>query len=82
MAKAQIDAAIIQPPAWDSDANQIAIAAAKLYPQRFGILGNFSLQVPNGIEVLHQWKKQSGMLGLRYILNDPLHAQFFSGLCG
>ena len=30
MAKAQIDAAIIQPPAWDSDANQIAIAAAKL----------------------------------------------------
>lgn len=79
MAKAQIDAAIIQPPAWDSDANQIAIAAAKLYPQRFGILGNFSLQVPNGIEVLHQWKKQSGMLGLRYILNDPLHVPFFSG---
>jgi len=79
MDKACVNAAIIQPPAWDPDANAIAIEAASKHPTRFGILGNFSLQAPNKLEILSGWKNQAGMLGLRYILNDPLHAQWLEG---
>jgi len=79
MDQAGVNVAIIQPPAWDPDANAIAIEAASKHPSRFGILGNFSLQAPNKLEILSDWKNQAGMLGLRYILNDPLHAQWLGG---
>jgi predicted TIM-barrel fold metal-dependent hydrolase len=73
MAAAGVDAAIIQPPAWDPNANAIAIEAATAYPNTFGILGNFSLDLPDREEILSTWRKQAGMLGLRYILNEPKH---------
>lgn len=73
MDRAGVNAGIIQPPAWDMNANAIAIAAATKYRKRFGILGNFSLDLKNKEEVLKNWKSQTGMLGLRYILNDPKH---------
>jgi predicted TIM-barrel fold metal-dependent hydrolase len=76
---AGVDAAIIQPPAWDPQANQIAIDAAKQYPKHFGILGNFALNSPQPEIILRHWKEQSGMLGLRYILNEPVHREWMMG---
>jgi len=73
MQVAGVDAAIIQPPAWDINANAIAIEAASKHPQKFGILGNFPLDTPNASNLLRTWKNQAGMLGLRYILNDAKH---------
>lgn len=73
MQLAGVDAAIIQPPAWDPNANQIAIEAARQHPQRFGILGNFALDSKHPERILKSWKQQTGMLGLRYILNEPKH---------
>jgi predicted TIM-barrel fold metal-dependent hydrolase len=79
MQTAGVDAAIIQPPAWDPDANEIAIRAATQHPHRFGILGNFPLESATKLEILHHWKNQTGMLGLRYILNEPKHAVWLTG---
>lgn len=76
---AGVDAAIIQPPAWDLNANQIAIEAARKYPQRFGILGNFPLDSEDPKSILKHWKQQAGMLGLRYILNEPKHKTWMMG---
>ena len=73
MKEAGVDAAIIQPPAWDPNANAIAIEAASNHPKKFGILGNFPLDIPNANHVVKTWKQQPGMLGLRYILNDSKH---------
>ncbi len=74
-----VDAAIIQPPAWDPNANQIAIDAARQHPQKFGILGNFALDSEYPEKILKTWKQQTGMLGLRYILNEPKHRAWMMG---
>jgi len=76
MDAAGVDAAVIQPPAWDPDANRIAIAAATAHPRRFAVLGNFPLDNP---QPLQSWKAQPGMLGLRYIFNEPQHARWLEG---
>ncbi len=79
MDAAGIHAAVIQPPAWDPDSHQIALDAARSHPGRFAILGNFPLDAPGGPQTLSQWKSLPGMLGLRYIFNEPRHQAWLSG---
>jgi predicted TIM-barrel fold metal-dependent hydrolase len=67
MATAGVDAAIIHPPtSWDPNANALAIEAARAHPDRFAILGNFPLDKPESRALIDGWKKQPGMLGLRF----------------
>jgi predicted TIM-barrel fold metal-dependent hydrolase len=67
MAVAGVDAAVIQPPtSWDPNANALAIEAARAHPDRFSILGNFPLDRPESRGLIDGWKKQPGMLGLRF----------------
>ncbi len=67
MAEAGVDAASIHPPmSWDPDANAVAIAAAKKYPDRFAIMGQFPLENPDNVRLIPDWKKQPGMKGLRW----------------
>jgi len=69
MDEAGVDAALIHPPlGWDPNANAVAIEAVKTYPNRFAILGNFPLQDPENRKLIHGWRKQPGMLGLRWPL--------------
>src|SRR5712692_4496753 len=71
MDAAGVDAAVIHPPGWDPDSNELAIEAARQHPQRLGILGNFPLDRPESRGLLDGWKRQPGMLGLRWALNQP-----------
>jgi len=67
MAVAGVDAAVIHPPtSWDPNANALAIEAARAHPDRFAILGNFPLDKPESRSLIDGWKKQPGMLGLRF----------------
>ena len=67
MAVAGVDAAVIHPPtSWDPNANALAIGAARAHPDRFAILGNFPLDKPESRGLIDGWKKQPGMLGLRF----------------
>ena len=69
MDEAGVDAALIHPPAtWDPNANAVAIEAVKTYPDRFAILGNFALQNPENRKLIHGWRNQPGMMGLRWPL--------------
>jgi len=68
MDAAGVDAAVIQPPAWDPDANRIAVEAARAHPRRFAVLGTFPLDRPLD---LGSWQAQPGMLGLRFALLQP-----------
>ncbi len=71
MDAAGVDAAVIQPPNWDPNANAVAIAAAKKYPKRFAILGGFELDKPESRDLVDTWKQQPGMLGLRFTFMLP-----------
>jgi predicted TIM-barrel fold metal-dependent hydrolase len=67
MDEAGVDAALIHPPSgWDPDANAFAIEAAKEYPDRFAIMGQFPLTNPENRKLIQGWRKQPGMMGLRW----------------
>src|SRR6201985_2140259 len=67
MDEAGVDAALIHPPrGWDPDSNALAIEAARKYPDRFAIMGNFALENPDSHKLVHGWRRQPGMMGLRW----------------
>jgi predicted TIM-barrel fold metal-dependent hydrolase len=69
MDEAGVDAALIHPPAgWDPDAQAMAIEAVKKYPDCFAIMGQFPLQNPDNRKLIHGWRNQPGMMGLRWPL--------------
>ena len=65
MRAAGIDRAIIVPPGWEGNRNDRAIEAARLYPDRFRVMGRFQLNVTESREKVATWKQQPGMLGVR-----------------
>jgi predicted TIM-barrel fold metal-dependent hydrolase len=75
-----ISAAIIVPPSWEGDRNDLAIAAVEKYPGRFAVMGRID---PSSTEIrarLPSWKRQPGMLGVRLALHTPqLRQPFLEG---
>ena len=67
-----VDAAIIHPPGWDPGSTDMAFKAVRDYPSRFAIMGSLPLDQPRSRELIAGWRRQPGMLGLRYtFLHDP-----------
>jgi predicted TIM-barrel fold metal-dependent hydrolase len=72
MDEAGVHAAVIHPPAsWDPDSNAMAVEAAQRYPERFAVMGQFPPTRPELRHLIQGWKKQPGMLGLRWALLHP-----------
>lgn len=69
MDEAGVDAGLIHPPAsWDPTANALAIEAAKKYPDRFAVMGQFPPENPDNVRLIPGWRSQAGMKGLRWAL--------------
>lgn len=62
---AGVDRAVIVPPSWEGDRNDLAIAAAAAHPDRLAVMGRLSLD-PANAPLLPRWREQPGMLGLRF----------------
>ena len=69
---AGVNRALIAPPVWEGVRNDLALAAARDYPERFAVMGRVDLNNPASRDLLPTWKQQPGMLGLRYALGRPL----------
>jgi predicted TIM-barrel fold metal-dependent hydrolase len=69
MAAAGVDRAVIVPPSWEGDRNDLALAAAQTHPDKFAVMGRPPLDVlkPGGADphALDRWRDQPGMLGIR-----------------
>lgn len=65
MDKAGVERAVLVPPSWEGDRNDLAIRAAAEHPERFAVMGRIDLADPANAALLPAWKQQSGMLGLR-----------------
>ncbi|MDB5486908.1 MAG: hypothetical protein JWQ58_623, partial [Reyranella sp.] len=77
MDEAGVDAALIHPPySWDPTSNQLALDAAKKYPARFAVMGQFPLQDPESRNLIKGWRNQPGMMGLRWALLHPAEQQW------
>jgi L-fuconolactonase len=64
MAAAGVDRAVIVPPSWEGDRNDLALAAAKAHPDKFAVMGRPPLDKRDP-RALDHWRDQTGMLGIR-----------------
>lgn len=71
MDAAGVDRAVIQPPMWDPDSNELAVEAVRAHPDRFAILGWFPVERPESQRLVDTWKNRPGMLGLRFYFVQP-----------
>jgi predicted TIM-barrel fold metal-dependent hydrolase len=70
MDAAGVTRAVIVPPAWEGDRNDLALEAARLYPQRLAVMGRLDLAAPAARTAIAGWRG-GGMLGLRTTFNFP-----------
>jgi predicted TIM-barrel fold metal-dependent hydrolase len=66
MRAAGVDRAVIVPPTWEGLRNDLALDAARRYPNRFGVMGRLKVDDPAAPELFASWKSQPGMLGGRF----------------
>ena len=71
MDEAGIDRAVLVPPSWEGDRNDIAIDAVRSYPDRFAIMARLPLDSPDTAAVV-ALKAQPGILGLRLTFHTAL----------
>lgn len=65
MDAAGVARAIIVPPSWEGERNDLALAACRQHPDRFAAMGRIDLD-PANAPLLRNWRAQPGMLGLRF----------------
>jgi predicted TIM-barrel fold metal-dependent hydrolase len=66
MKDAGVDRVVIVPPSWEGDRNDLALEAARLHPDRFAVMGRLALEKPESRALVEGWRKQQGMLGMRF----------------
>ena len=71
MNESGIDGAVIHPPGWDPNADDLALEAARLHPNRLSILGKIPLDQPESRSLVDGWTDQPGMLGFRFSFTQP-----------
>lgn len=69
MDAAGVHAAVLVPPSWEGERNDLALAAARAHPLRFAVMGRIPLGDPRAWQRLTTWRRQPGMLGVRLTLH-------------
>jgi L-fuconolactonase len=80
MDAAGVARAVIVPPSWEGDRNDLALAAAQAHPDRFAVMGRPPLERPDPTALDH-WHEQKGMLGIR-VTNAGPGAELFTDPAG
>ena len=73
MDAAGVDRAVLVPPSWEGDRNDLALDAAQQHPDRFAVMGRLAIERPESREQLATWKAQPGMLGVRLTFHREPH---------
>jgi predicted TIM-barrel fold metal-dependent hydrolase len=71
MDAAGVQRAVLVPPSWTGEQNDLALEAARMHPERFAVMGRIDYTAPDARAQLANWKQQPGMLGLRFTFARP-----------
>jgi predicted TIM-barrel fold metal-dependent hydrolase len=55
---AGVSRVVIVPPSWEGDRNDLGLAAARLHPKRFAVMGRLAIERPESRALVAHWKKQ------------------------
>lgn len=79
MDAAGVTRAILVPPSWEGDRNDVVLAAAQRYPDRFAVMGRASLDRPESCEEFESLRKAKGMLGFRFTFHTKDQQKLLTG---
>jgi predicted TIM-barrel fold metal-dependent hydrolase len=66
MDAAGVDRAILVPPSFEGDYNDVCLAAARAHPERFAVMGRVTINDPGQVELVRNWRAQDpNQLGFR-----------------
>lgn len=65
MQDAGVGRAILVPPSWEGNRTDYALEAARMYPGQFGVMARVALEDRSSRDLVTEWKRQPGMLGVR-----------------
>ena len=71
MDEAGVGRAVLVPPSWEGDRNDLAFQAVADHPGRFAIMGRIDVGDPGNAARLPDWTSQPGMLGARVTFLMP-----------
>ena len=66
-----VNACVLVPPSWEGERNDVCLSAAQKYPKRFAVMGRLDPDAPDSRGKIAAWRKQPGMLGLRFTMHRP-----------
>jgi len=69
---------VIVPPSWEGDRNDVALDAARAYPDRFAVMGRLAMGDPASRALVADWRKQPGMLGMRFTFHNEHYKHFLT----
>jgi hypothetical protein len=75
---AGVSRAVLVPPSWEGERNDLALEAAGQYPDRFAVMGRLNLQDPASRDAVPGWKQQPGMLGMRFTFHNQHNRHFLT----
>ena len=75
---AKVSRMVLVPPSWEGDRNDLALEAARAHPDRFAVMGRLALQNPESKALVADWKKQPGMLGMRFTFHNEHNRHFLT----
>lgn len=78
MDAAGIDRAVLVPPSWEGDRNDLALKAVADYPGRFAIMGRFPIEDAANQPLVDTWRDPPGMLGARITFLMPYQRQWLA----
>lgn len=58
MKGAGVDRAVIVPPSWEGERNDLALAAGQAHPDRFAVMGRLDPEAPASRELIATWREQ------------------------
>jgi predicted TIM-barrel fold metal-dependent hydrolase len=71
MDAAGVQRAVLVPPSWEGERNDLVLAAARAHPDRFAAMGRLDPEAPASRTAIATWRNQPGMLGLRFSVHRP-----------
>src|SRR4029450_9493771 len=66
MKEAGVDRAVIVPPSWEGERNDVALEAARLHPDRFAVMGRLALEKPESRTLVDGWTRQPARAALSF----------------
>jgi L-fuconolactonase len=71
MDEAGVSRAVLVPPSWEGDRNDVAVEAANRRPDRFAVMGRIDLAAGPDAARLQAWRSVPGFLGARLTFHRP-----------